>query len=76
MSRVNIFDPLALYAGLDVTPISEGSFDTPVGDTDFERDDLFGARLGAELLMEGWKLRVEYAIVSEETITVGYNLPL
>lgn len=76
LSRVNLFDPLAFYAGLDFIPISEGELDTRVGDVDFERDDIFGVRLGADLEMDGWSIRAEYALVSEQTVTLGLNFNL
>lgn len=60
-----------VYGALDLIPFSDGEVEMSGFTTDFERDSLFGIRLGGNYDLGNFWIRGELALMGEETITIG-----
>ena len=76
VARFAVDNRLAFYGGLDLIPLSEGEIDFGNRDTDIDRDDRLGLRLGAEFGFQRMSLNGELALVSEEAFILRLKFPL
>lgn len=71
VGKTALNEQIDVFAAFDLFPFSDGNIDVGPRSADFERDSLFGVRMGGSLDLGDFWLRGELALIGEVTVTIG-----
>src|SRR5690606_4162026 len=76
VARYALSDRFGAYGGVDLVPYSDGEVEAGPADTDIERDDIIGLRLGADFRLDPVVINAEFGLISEDSFVLRVTLPI